>query len=502
MTTGVNWKRVEGLLCLGSVVVIWVTSSELIQHILDDLAFYKPFFLTFYNTSLFSVYLIGFLIFPSWRSSPSVARAESVTSGSERWESGEDGASSVLSPPDSCASSTTAVGQPFLSPREVARLSLFFAPWWFCANLAFNISLCVACGTGTSVASNTVISSCSLFFTLVLSFMFLGERVTFLKSACVMASIAGVALVSYSDAMQGGGDGGNLTSSVSNQSGVVNGSHQMLAGRPTSVQLSLKTQWPSMSQTKGDALTLLSAILFSVYSVLLKWLMPRHDQVNMPMFFGFLGLINTVLCQPILFALHVTGLEILEPMSGKVLLFLTINGLVGTVVSDLLWARAVVLTSPLTVNVGMGMTMPLSFLADYIHPSGNTAPMFHPQRIAGAGLVFCSFLAVVGAGDESSPETPASSAPGSPRSQPSINLVPPPPTPLPHHQMPPLSPTLSGFDVGPSIWGDEDMDQLAAGPGTGFAQRQRRSSTENHVDNGQFACGDFESKEPLLCSGL
>jgi hypothetical protein len=70
MDDTLRWKRLEGLACLAAVVVIWVTSSELIQHILDDLSFYKPFFLTFYNTSLFSIYLIGFLIFPSWRNDP------------------------------------------------------------------------------------------------------------------------------------------------------------------------------------------------------------------------------------------------------------------------------------------------------------------------------------------------------------------------------------------------------------------------------------------------
>ena len=67
MDESLRWKRLEGLACLAAVVVIWVTSSELIQHILDDLSFYKPFFLTFYNTSLFSIYLLGFLFIPSWR---------------------------------------------------------------------------------------------------------------------------------------------------------------------------------------------------------------------------------------------------------------------------------------------------------------------------------------------------------------------------------------------------------------------------------------------------
>ncbi len=33
---------------------------------------------------------------------------------------------------------------------------------------------------------------------------------------------------------------------------------------------------------QGDALSLLSAVLFSVYSVLLKHLMPRHDKASCP----------------------------------------------------------------------------------------------------------------------------------------------------------------------------------------------------------------------------
>ena len=59
-------QHAAGMACLAAVVVIWVTSSEAIQFIFDNIEFSKPFFLTFYSTSLFSVYLLGFLIFPSW----------------------------------------------------------------------------------------------------------------------------------------------------------------------------------------------------------------------------------------------------------------------------------------------------------------------------------------------------------------------------------------------------------------------------------------------------
>ena len=58
----------SGLLCIATVVILWVASSELIQLIFDSsLSFESPLFLTFYSTSLFSVYLFGFLVCPSWR---------------------------------------------------------------------------------------------------------------------------------------------------------------------------------------------------------------------------------------------------------------------------------------------------------------------------------------------------------------------------------------------------------------------------------------------------
>jgi hypothetical protein len=63
-------QHAAGLACLAAVVVIWVTSSEVIQYIFDNIDFSKPFFLTFYSTSLFSLYLFGFLLFPSWRANP------------------------------------------------------------------------------------------------------------------------------------------------------------------------------------------------------------------------------------------------------------------------------------------------------------------------------------------------------------------------------------------------------------------------------------------------
>jgi hypothetical protein len=74
MTLG---RRAAGVVSIVSVVLLWVGSSELIQIIFDSQSFKfeSPLFLTFYSTSLFAIYLSGFLFSSRWRRSLSGARA-------------------------------------------------------------------------------------------------------------------------------------------------------------------------------------------------------------------------------------------------------------------------------------------------------------------------------------------------------------------------------------------------------------------------------------------
>lgn len=53
-------RYVLGICLLLAVVFLWVGSSTLIQEIFVDLDFREPFFLTYYSTSLFSLYLPAF----------------------------------------------------------------------------------------------------------------------------------------------------------------------------------------------------------------------------------------------------------------------------------------------------------------------------------------------------------------------------------------------------------------------------------------------------------
>jgi hypothetical protein len=122
-----------GISHIAAVVVLWVASSELIQLIFDSsLSFESPLFLTFFSTSLFSVYLAGFLVCPSWRHA---GDARTPDAASPR---NEEATRSLLDQEEG-----QAAGVRQCAPAaEAAWLAAQFAPLWFISNWTFNASLC------------------------------------------------------------------------------------------------------------------------------------------------------------------------------------------------------------------------------------------------------------------------------------------------------------------------------------------------------------------------
>ena len=56
-----------GSIVLLIVDLIWVLSSELTEYLYKDKKYNKPFFSTYVKTSLFTIYLLGFIVLKSWR---------------------------------------------------------------------------------------------------------------------------------------------------------------------------------------------------------------------------------------------------------------------------------------------------------------------------------------------------------------------------------------------------------------------------------------------------
>ncbi|KAI5806983.1 thiamine-repressible mitochondrial transport protein THI74 [Geopyxis carbonaria] len=331
--TSVRARHSFGMLLLGVVVVLWVSSSFLTYAIFADNSYQKPYFITYLNTSVFCLYLVPFVI-RSWgqwrlRSSPPPIRRLSVdTEDGERYHPREE--------------------QEKLNTRETMRLSAEFCLLWFIAN--YFSSYCLAF---TTVSSATVLQSTSGMFTLLIGAALRVERFTFTKLLSVVASLIGISLVSTAD---------------------LSPAPMMSGNTPLEIIV-------------GDGMALFSALAYGTYITLLKSRVGSESRVDMQLFFGFVGLFNVLCLWPGLIILHYTGTETFEmPGDRRVWAIVLVNASI-TLVSDYCWAYSMLLTTPLIVTLGLSLTIPLAMLGQ----------MFFIGSIAGgwywigAGCVFVAF---------------------------------------------------------------------------------------------------------------
>lgn len=128
-------------------------------------------------------------------------------------------------------------------------------------------------------------------------------------------------------------------------------------------------------------------------------------RVNMPLFFGFVGLCNTILLLPGLPILHYLHIEtFILPPTRRIWTIILVGGhsdlsrgiadqemqvnSAASLVADISWAYAILLTSPLVVTVGLSLTIPLSLVGQMILNSQTSSPIYW----VGAAVVFMSFL--------------------------------------------------------------------------------------------------------------
>ncbi|KAF8922433.1 hypothetical protein CPB85DRAFT_1427743 [Mucidula mucida] len=331
---------IVGIALLLVVVVLW-TSSNFITQDMFDAGYEKPFLVTYLNTSAFAFYLIPVIIRLAWKrkARQGVSIREGYQELSQETHYDTPHIQSALDAP--------------LTMRETARIASWFCLLWFIANWTVNASL-----NYTSVASATILSSMSGFFTLGIGRVFRVEQLTGTKFIAVFISFIGVLLVSLSD-----------SSSMSESPALVDAS--------------------TMHPLFGDFLALVSAVFYALYVILLKVQIKAESRIDMQLFFGFVGLFNILACWPIGVFLHGIGAETLElPSSGKVVAALLINMFI-TWSSDFLYVLAMLKTTPLVVTIGLSLTIPFAVLGDFA--LGNLVQF---QVIFGALLVFIGFVVV------------------------------------------------------------------------------------------------------------
>lgn len=321
-----------GLMMLALVIVLWVLSSFMINLIFEDGSYRKPFFITYINTAAFTFYLLPTskaILKNYWRTGQwnihDQLRMQEEGSGS-----GEVG-SPLIPKSDSSDDGER------LSLYETIKLSAEFCILWFSANFVTNASL-----SYTSVASQTILSSTSSFFTLFVGALCRVEKISKVKVIGSMVSFFGILLVTRSD-------------SKPTHIKPLPGSRDILDQNNDAFKTLI-----------GNILALLGALLYGVYSTLLKRKVKDESRVNMKVFFGFVGLFTLIFLWPSMILLHYMGWETFElPSTSRVIAIVVANCLI-TFISDFCWANAMLLTSPLTVTVGLSVTIPFAMFGDFI----------------------------------------------------------------------------------------------------------------------------------------
>jgi len=262
---------------------MWMLIS---QYIFSDGTYDKPFFLVYVNTSCFAISLIPLAVryviqhglgasihavVALWR------ECRGMTPLKTRDDEAED-AQRLLVEEDASVADSASSAPPKdekLGLLETARYSAEFSLLWFSANYFAS-----ACLEYTSVGSVTILTSTSSIWTLIFGALMRVERFSLRKLLGVLASLAGVILISSVD-LSGASDDNR-------------GSFP----HKTTVEIAI-----------GDAMAFFSAILYGVYVTVMKRRVGNEDRVNMPLFFGLVGLFNVLFLWPGFFILHWTGIE-------------------------------------------------------------------------------------------------------------------------------------------------------------------------------------------------
>lgn len=345
-------KYILGIVALFLVVFLWVLSSFVMSLLLR--IYPKPFFSTYFSTATFQLYFPILYINSILRSKRNRQKkcetqhlaTQKKTPEMQESVVGDQQANQNRQNESSSSAIVQTVPLPKMTNKEILQHSvLFFGIYFvscFLANLSFEY---------TDVVSASILLSTSCFFTLIFSIIAGLESFTLMKALSVIICAGGLCIV-------------GLLSYIYDELG--------------------QQSHPPVNMALGNLYAIASALLYGLYSVMLKKKTIDESRLNMPFFFGCVGLLSTILLWPFFFILHIFQLEIIELPSLFSMGLLFANNLFGSLAANYCWIYALVNTSPLIVSIGLAFSIPLTILLDALIYKNS---MFTFRSLAGVFIV-------------------------------------------------------------------------------------------------------------------
>ncbi|XP_030763460.1 solute carrier family 35 member F5-like [Sitophilus oryzae] len=375
-------KIILGLIVLILVNIIWVSSSELSSYMYKHETFQKPFFCTYFKTSMFAIYLFGFALWPPWKDiyCPGPNDYIFLETNVEDDINLEESAETKLSNPvfipvkasdrdymdrssetESDDSSLRSVR--FNKMAEVRHLSESEARDALLARLSYQASL----------RASDSIKKASLKMPLC----------DIIKVSFIFCFLVVLASYTYQVALIKGGNAclsvffSTSTIFTLFLSGVYPSSHidRFTVSKFVAVVLSVisiiiinvHNIKLDAQGTVGAALSVLSAFLYASYLVFLKRVIKdKEEKMDVPLFLGFVGLFNLLFFWPVLFVLHISNIETLELPDKEQLSLLILSTFIESFIPEALWLWSRFLTSSLVAIMAKCMIIPLIMIVDIL----------------------------------------------------------------------------------------------------------------------------------------
>jgi solute carrier family 35, member F5 len=367
-TTVAPCLPLKGRFALGSffiflVCVIWTVSSVTTQYLYSSERFDSAFLMTYLGASLFAflIPLKAWTDYVGYTTDPCCLAAMDSYDEEEEEEAyptkftnmEEDDVRTVTPIPQRKKKEDRYWGH-----MRHMHAALQIAPVMFIANYAFNAAL-----ASTTVASSTVLVSTSNVFVFVMAVLVKDEEFSCFKLFGVVLGMLGTLLTALHDFHHHNPEDEGYGNDAA---ACANGCDFVL--------------W-------GDVLALVAAVAYGGYAVQVRVLCPQNEDLySMQLLLGYIGIVIMFPLFP--FAIYSWSEN---GMTGSVFTLIMIKGLMDFVISEYLHFRAVVLTNATVATVGLGLTIPLAFLADWVM---GKAHVISRLSLIGAGLVTAGFVIV------------------------------------------------------------------------------------------------------------
>ena len=346
-------KKIVGFSCILIAATVWVVSSYWVTDLEGQGV--TPLLLTSIANCMFAVVLPVHFIrhYITMRSHASTGARKK--SGRDR-AGDDDGADE-----DTLILGGSGAGAA-LHPEEVAALrrsmfvkALCLWPFWFLALYTYNLSFLT-----TTVMSNTILSiGATGFFCCLLEVAVVKVTLSALKVSGVLLCILGTVLWTL-------------------------GNHQT------------QNDGEGRNTLGGVFLCILSAAMYALVSVALQKFMPKEGKakdVDMMLFWGFMGLVNFSVMFPLNVLLILSGLHDVSDVPARLYGVVMLKGLVDNLLTDFLWSIAVIYVGATTANVSMSIQTPMVVAIDVVTKrAGYLNKRSRLLNITGALVILAGFV--------------------------------------------------------------------------------------------------------------